>query len=61
MAVFDAPDREGMALLAPTVGLGLAPDPADPAVRIRRIRADIETAGPDPGARSPARPQKRPK
>ena len=38
MAVFDAPDREGMALLAPTVGLGLAPDPADPAVRIRRIR-----------------------
>jgi len=34
-------------------GLGLEPDPADPANWIRRIRADIETAGPDPGARGP--------
>jgi hypothetical protein len=31
----------------------LEPDPADPANWIRRIRADIETAGPDPGARGP--------
>jgi len=42
-------------------GLGLGPDPADPADWIRRIRPDIETAGPEPGARTPARVQKRPK
>jgi len=41
-------------------GLGLEPDPADPADWIRRIRPDIETAGPDAGARMPVRAQKRP-
>ena len=47
--------------LAFDAGLGLAPDPADPAPRIRRIRADIETAGPDPGARTPKIVQKHPR
>jgi len=40
-------------------GIDVVTDPADPAAGSGRIRPNFETAGPDPGARAPARAEER--